>query len=557
MKRNRRSSAPLALVGALGALILFSAYVVKTGVNRQIESWDSQDFPILIEIWDGFNDGLPQIQTGSDPRGALLKALDCWVKISSLSLRAGETSILEGVGDGRNVVTIADTTNNRNIVGGALGVSRTRFTLPDLRDVETDVIFNPARTFTTLEPDDPQSDLVDLLAVAKHEFGHSWNLGHTIQRSSTMFFAGPQFTNSFDALQWDDLAGINTTYPMVGFDQVTGTISGTVTRDGSPQLAGPTTVFGAFVVATDEFGVLVASAISLPDGTYRLEGLPSGHQYTLYAEPLDGPMTPGSVTGGIYSSAAMDTNFLPTFRPGTVAVNSNITGVDIAVATGNSTIDPGFIGTSDQLFGQFLVFGTEDASQGANTNLIVAGTGFSSLDDNGVDFLGPNLNAGTVALTLDGFGKFFPLTVPLDTPQGPYSVLLQGNSETNVMTGALSIVPPFRFLQAFAQFAHVAGTLSSGMFLINTDRQNQASGKISARGANGARTRITLGSLAADTNQDLNLALAPGAALSATTRGASTFVGSLRALADQCIGEQCCLPGTPALPALDPVTPAA
>ena len=232
----------------------------------------------------------------------------------------------------------------------------------------------------------------------------------------------------------------------------------------------------------------------------------------------------------------MDTNFLPTFRPGTVAVNSNITGVDIAVATGNSTIDPGFIGTSDQLFGQFLVFGTEDASQGANTNLIVAGTGFSSLDDNGVDFLGPNLNAGTVALTLDGFGKFFPLTVPLDTPQGPYSVLLQGNSETNVMTGALSIVPPFRFLQAFAQFAHVAGTLSSGMFLINTDRQNQASGKISARGANGARTRITLGSLAADTNQDLNLALAPGAALSATTRGASTFVGSLRALADQCIG---------------------
>ena len=82
-----------------------------------------------------------------------------------------------------------------------------------------------------------------------------------------MFFAGPQFTNSFDALQWDDLAGINTTYPMVGFDQVTGTISGTVTRDGSPQLAGPTTVFGAFVVATDEFGVLVASAISLPAGS--------------------------------------------------------------------------------------------------------------------------------------------------------------------------------------------------------------------------------------------------------------------------------------------------
>ncbi len=267
---------------ALGAFVLLTAYVVKTGVSGQLESWNTQDFPIFMEIWDGFTDDLGQVENGSDPKQALLKALDCWVKISSLSLRAGETAIFEAVGDGRNVVTIADTPNNRNIVGSALGVSSTRFTLPDLRDVETDVVFNPGNIFTTTEPEDRNSDLIDLLAVAKHEFGHSWNLAHSIQRSSTMFFAGPQFTHSVDALSWDDLAGINVSYPMVGFDNLTGTISGTVTKDGSP-------VFGAFVVASDEFGVLASSAITLPDGTYSLGGLPSGHAYTITRSLWTGP----------------------------------------------------------------------------------------------------------------------------------------------------------------------------------------------------------------------------------------------------------------------------
>ena len=254
MRRNRGTNPALVLSIAFGVLFLFSAYVVKTGVSGQNEKWDPQKFPIFIEIWEDFTDDLSQIQTGSDPKRALLKAMDCWVKVSALSIRTGETSIQEAIGDGRNVVTIADTTNNRNIVlnspQGPLGVSRTSFNTATLENRETDVVFNVFRTFTTIEPDDPASDLIDLLAVAKHEFGHSWNLNHDVQRSSVMHFRGPQFTYSLDALLWDDVVGINQTYSMLGFAQVTGSISGTVTRDGDP-------VFKAFVVATDEFGVLL------------------------------------------------------------------------------------------------------------------------------------------------------------------------------------------------------------------------------------------------------------------------------------------------------------
>ena len=533
MERNRGTSPALVLSIAFGVLLLFSAYVVNTGVSGQNQRWDPQKFPIFIEIWEDFSDDLSQIQTGSDPKRALLKAMDCWVKVSALSIRTGETSIQEAIGDGRNVVTIADTTNNRNIVlnspQGPLGVSRTSFNTATLENLETDVVFNVFRTFTTIEPDDPASDLIDLLAVAKHEFGHSWNLNHDVQRSSVMHFRGPGFTYSLDALLWDDVVGINQTYSMPGFAQVTGSISGTVTRDGDP-------VFKAFVVATDEFGVLASSAITLLDGTYKLDGLPSGHDYSIYVEPLDAPMPLDGVRNGLFSSAPGDNNFLPTFVDGTVAVNSAVNGVDVAVTTGNATIDPDFMGTTPNPNQGGLVFGSPaTAFQGVNTNFVVAGTGVPSLENDGVDFLGPNLQTGNVARSSGSF-KYFPLTVPLNTPQGPYPAILSSNAEVGVITGALNVAPPFRFLQAFAQFAHLAGSLSSGTFLINTDLQKQATGKISARGASGARTRITLGQLSADSNQDLNLSLAPGAALSATTGGGGTFVGSLRASADQCIG---------------------
>ena len=85
----------------LVASVLLTAYVVKTGVNRQTEQWDTQGFPIFMEIWEDFTDDLPQIEAGSDPKQTLLEALDCWVKVSALSIRTGETSIQDARSDGR------------------------------------------------------------------------------------------------------------------------------------------------------------------------------------------------------------------------------------------------------------------------------------------------------------------------------------------------------------------------------------------------------------------------------------------------------------------------
>ena len=355
-----------------------------------------------------------------------------------------------------------------------------------------------------------------------------------------MHFLGAPFDPALAQLSWDDIAGVQVKYKLVGMDQITGTISGTVTRDGTP-------VFGAFVQAVDENGLLAANAITLTDGTYKIGSLPPGN-YTLYVEPLDGPMTPASVNGGIFSSAPMVTDFFPKFHNDsmapTVTVASDETGVDFAVVQGNASIELKWYGTTPDPNAAFSVL-TKPAEifQGVDTNLIVGsapGKGVDKLLDEGVKLLGNDLSPGSVARTGQfGNGDFFavhPLDVPLDTPEGAHAIVLETNPETGVDTGGLEVFPPWPFLQAFAQFAHVAdGSTTSDAFLINTNLMKGATAKLSARDKTGARTGITLGSLGQDANNDLDFSLNAGGSLSAKSGGGSTFVGSVRALADRFI----------------------
>ncbi|MBI4456405.1 MAG: carboxypeptidase regulatory-like domain-containing protein [Acidobacteria bacterium] len=513
-----------------------SAYVVFTLQDLTRISWRPDDFPITIHIWEGFTDQSSSVVRGSNPKLALREALQSWATTSSLTITLGpDTPVQEVGGDNFNVVTIADSQNNRNFVGAAAAQSLFRWVGSTLK--ETDVVFNPGLKFSTVETTD--SDILNIFHTALHEFGHSWNLKHSIPRTSTMFFQATNFGFGFNELCWDDIAGINVSYPLVGMRQITGTISGKVVQGGSP-------VFGAFVVATDEQGILTASAVTMPDGTYKLEFLPSG-RYTLYVEPLDGLMTPVNLVGGVFDSS-LTTDFLPKFYSDTMApsvqVTSDVIGIDFAVTQGNAVVDePEFIGTTTNPAGAFGVSsGAAEVFQGMNTNFIVAGKGVDSLrNDQGVLFLGTNLTAGSVARS-GSFPngppfKIVPLTVPADTPKGDYSAILQTNDrQSGVLTGALSVFSPLRFLQAFAQFAHAPNTASSSLFLINTDLNRTTKGKISAMGDGGARTAISLGSLGQDSNNRLDVALNPGGTLSVKTGGNASFVGSVRVEADRGAG---------------------
>jgi hypothetical protein len=117
-----------------------------------------------------------------------------------------------------------------------------------------------------------------------HEFGHSLGLQHTLTSSVMSTQITAAITKSLP-LAADDVAGISLLYPANGYQANTGSITGTVLLEGAA-------VNMASVVALSTSGTAV-SAISNPDGTYQINGIPPG-QYFVYVHPLP----PADIAGG-------------------------------------------------------------------------------------------------------------------------------------------------------------------------------------------------------------------------------------------------------------------
>jgi hypothetical protein len=109
-----------------------------------------------------------------------------------------------------------------------------------------------------------------------HELGHALGLQHTFT-SSAMSTAATRSTTRAMPLAPDDVAGISLLYPTAGYTDNTGSVSGRVMLDGQG-------VHLASVVAIESSGRVV-SALSDPDGSYEIAGLPPG-MYYLYVHPL-------------------------------------------------------------------------------------------------------------------------------------------------------------------------------------------------------------------------------------------------------------------------------
>jgi uncharacterized protein (TIGR03437 family) len=109
-----------------------------------------------------------------------------------------------------------------------------------------------------------------------HEFGHALGLQHTLT-SSVMSTATTRATSKARPLSADDIAAISLLYPKPSFFASTGIIAGRVTLNGGPLNL-------ASVVGISPSGAAV-SALTNPDGSYRIEGLPP-RQYLVYVHPL-------------------------------------------------------------------------------------------------------------------------------------------------------------------------------------------------------------------------------------------------------------------------------
>jgi hypothetical protein len=205
----------------------------------------------------------------------------------------------------------------------------------------------------------PQGQVAyDLQSLLTHEIGHWFGFDHSAIWRAVMFPFAPspgQYLGTRPSAQApdamlsdDDRTGIRALYSDPNDTVNVGSIRGRVLPANPFALASlPATsssayvtgIFGAHVVAVDSAsGAVIAGAMSgwscssvgappIFDGSYRIDRLPIGHSYQLYAEPLVGLVTPadfGVALGEICATAgalacttpAVNTNFNPQMQQG-------------------------------------------------------------------------------------------------------------------------------------------------------------------------------------------------------------------------------------------------
>jgi hypothetical protein len=190
--------------------------------------------------------------------------------------------------------------------------------------LDADIYFDPSDSLVSFAtpaalPASPKS--YDLQSVLTHELGHFLGFSHSAVWSAMMYPYAPApgtFNGSRPSAQQpdaplgdDDRTGLRILYPDSADVVNIGTIAGRILPANPLSLPlsppGVTGIFGAHVVAVDQAsGAVIAGTMGgwscvAPgpaqfDGAYQLEHLPIGRTYTVYAEPLDGVVSPGQIT---------------------------------------------------------------------------------------------------------------------------------------------------------------------------------------------------------------------------------------------------------------------
>lgn len=307
------------------------AYVHNTldfvGGAAVVAHWPTSAFPLRFQVTPGLTD---DIDDGSD-RAALESALATWSSAPDAAVElelGGEQEVEANVLDGINAIQFS----NDDALQGAGFVAMTFLsTAADGTIQEADILINDrAVGFTTTA--DARVGL-DLETVLLRELGKALGLsnspvgsrnsdGTLSDGTAVMFPVSRGIGESARELTDDDIAGIASLYPAAG--SVRGSISGTVQRAGEA-------VFGAHVLAFDPLQRVLVGSLSLPDGSFRIDGLPPG-RYFVNVQPLAQPATAATI-GGLFDSTLVDANFRRTFLPRTLRLQAGgaITGIALEV----------------------------------------------------------------------------------------------------------------------------------------------------------------------------------------------------------------------------------
>jgi IPT/TIG domain/Matrixin len=417
---NRQS--PL-LSCQLALLLLVVSSPLVFGFVKSGPTWQSLPVAYRINVL-----GLPSSTNGSE-FNAIEKAFDTWQNISTSTIAftyQGTTTIQNGGSDGTNVMSFRD--EDYPFASGVIAITLSTSSSGHFTDA--DILFNPALSFST----SGATGTFDIQAIATHEIGHFLGLDHTAIVSATMNPTVVPPPDLFDPyprfLRSDDIIGASSLYPTASFASTTGGLSGRITKGGA-------NVFGAHVVALDSQGNPIVSTLSQLDGTYQIVGLPAG-SYSVYAEPLDEPVT-GDNIGGQFDSS-VDTDFTTTFLGDTMDyVARQIVGVAAGSTTSNQDIS--VLPTPANTFNLTSPSSGVYAPEGVSGPFKCRGDGISA----GTTFFitGPGIVVGTPSFPSGGVAQV-PVTVSSTAPMGLRTLFARRADGLTALSGGFIVTgePP-------------------------------------------------------------------------------------------------------------------
>lgn len=401
----------------------------------------------------------PEIKPGSDVLGAVRRAMSRWSTVANVQFveaASNSQSVSPATGgDGVSLITIADTSDNNALFAGGNNPGRTRvFYDPTTGAItEADIVINAHPVSVDGVPAQYSTDetpgTYDLESAFTHELGHLLGLEHSGVISATMqarqgmngLYNLPSATNR--TLSEDDRAAARGIYgPHEGLGAIEGKI---LIGNGNGR---PTSVFGAHVWAENsQTGRLIASGITLADGSYRIESLPAS-QYRVVASYLDGAVTTGDIAsaGGAYAGMASQAPFPTTELASQIDVSdvgtTNLNATLIAPQTSFPTLKPRLLGLNLQLSNVAIA-----VEAGRTYRVFVGGDGVDQVPGSGIAVTSPFLTVNPGSVTLQQYGASFPVvsfevTVAPNAPFGDYSIRMQTSSgQVAYLAGGLSVDP--------------------------------------------------------------------------------------------------------------------